>query len=195
MYWPNAMERLRAYNPDARLIVLLRHPAYRAYSHWKMETARGNEDFPFRLAVSDAGRLRVAAQPRGVHRVYSYVERGFYADQIVRLHRLFPPHNILFLTTEALWSDPVASLNKVAEFLGIARNGFSAVEPGYVVPFAAATFDSLAPQERQQLCALYCDDIRDTALLTGLDLAHWLEPDYAEPMSPALRPVRVMRAA
>lgn len=92
-YWPNALQRLRRYNPSAKLIMCLRHPGFRAYSHWHMETQRGVETMPFATAVSPTGRLRVSADPTGVHRTFSYVERGFYSYQIERALALFPHSN------------------------------------------------------------------------------------------------------
>src|SRR6185503_6418815 len=38
LYWPNALKRLLAYNPNVKLIILLRHPIHRAFSQWQMET-------------------------------------------------------------------------------------------------------------------------------------------------------------
>jgi hypothetical protein len=46
-YWPNALERLRNYNAEAKLIIGFRHPTYRAYSHWRMETGRNAESLDF----------------------------------------------------------------------------------------------------------------------------------------------------
>lgn len=43
VYWPRALERIRAYNPDMRLILMLRDPVERAWSHWRMEFARGGK--------------------------------------------------------------------------------------------------------------------------------------------------------
>jgi hypothetical protein len=34
VFWPHAMERMRAYRPDMRLIASLRDPIERAFSHW-----------------------------------------------------------------------------------------------------------------------------------------------------------------
>ena len=36
MYYPDAVARIHAYNPDAKIIVVLREPVSRAYSHWSM---------------------------------------------------------------------------------------------------------------------------------------------------------------
>jgi hypothetical protein len=120
-YWPNAPERLRAYNPSAKLILMLRHPVLRALSHWRMETTRGWETLPFSEAVRPAARERVRLAPGGVHRVFSYVERGFYAAQIERMLGLFPANQVLILRTDALWGDPAATLARVQDFLGVEK--------------------------------------------------------------------------
>lgn len=82
-YWGPALSRIHAYNPSMKFIVSLRDPAERAYSHWRMETLRGAETVSFSEAIR-GGRQRVIDQAEiaGHHRVYSYVERGFYAPQI-----------------------------------------------------------------------------------------------------------------
>lgn len=80
-YWPNALRRLHRYNPHAKLIMGLRHPSFRAYSHWRMEAKRGTDVFTFPDAIRERGRRRVDEAPNGVHRVFSYLERGYYADR------------------------------------------------------------------------------------------------------------------
>ena len=49
IYWPRSLERLAAYNPAAKIILMLRDPVERAWSHWRMETSRGVEVY---LAVT-----------------------------------------------------------------------------------------------------------------------------------------------
>ena len=43
LYWDPAAERIWRYNQAMRLIVILRNPIERAYSHWAMEHRRGND--------------------------------------------------------------------------------------------------------------------------------------------------------
>jgi hypothetical protein len=109
-YWPCCLERIRQYNDAARIIVILRQPAHRAYAHWRMETTRGAEKLSFFDAISDAGRARMAGKP---HRVFSYVERGFYAGQARRVLELFPQSQVLFMTTDGLWNDPTRTVGEV----------------------------------------------------------------------------------
>ncbi|MCA8901940.1 MAG: sulfotransferase [Hyphomonas sp.] len=132
LYWPQSLERLQRYNPDARLIVMLRHPAFRAFSHWRMEYKRQWDDLPFEEAISTEGRRRVETAPGGVHRVYSYVERGFYAPQVLRLLGLFPRSQILFLRTDEMWKAPAAVLARIEEFLGVRPVLAEAVQPEYI---------------------------------------------------------------
>jgi hypothetical protein len=105
-YWPASLDRIKYYNRDAKFIVALRHPSLRAYSHWKMEVGRGSDTLPFCEAIGWKARQRVRTAPHGVHRVFSYVERGFYSTQIERLLGLFPRKQVIFFRTDRLWSDP-----------------------------------------------------------------------------------------
>ena len=119
LYWPNSLERIAAYNPGMRLVLIFRDPIERALSHWKMEYARGAETRPFAWCVREEGRARVATDPRapGFHRVYSYVERGFYGAQLGRLLSIFPREQLLFLRSDDLRAEPERILRTVCDFL------------------------------------------------------------------------------
>jgi len=121
-YWPNSLERIAAYNPSMRLIFIFRDPVERAWSHWKMEFARGAETKPFAWCIRE-GRERLTADPSapGHHRVYSYVERGFYGAQVQRAKRLFPSRQLLFLRSKDLKSEPERVLSGVCDFLDAPR--------------------------------------------------------------------------
>jgi hypothetical protein len=118
LYWPNSLERIHAYNPAMRLIVLLRDPVARAWSHWKMEYARGVEAQPFGWCIRQGRQRLFEADPWGFHREFSYVERGFYGEQLERLFGLFPREQVLLLRAEDLRADAAAALASVRRFLG-----------------------------------------------------------------------------
>lgn len=181
MYWPPALPRLKAYNPEARLIVMLRHPAHRAHSHWRMETARGLETLDFEKAVGDEARGRVRSAPFGSHRVYSYIERGFYSDQIERLLALFPRSQVHFVRTDRLWQDPINVLAGIEEFLGV-ENRLASVRRDYIVPIETSGIGSMSQAAFERLTSQFAHDIARTAALTGLHLTDWLDPSYVEPM-------------
>lgn len=118
-YWPNSLERIAAYNPAMKLIVMLRDPVQRAWSHWKMEYARGVETRPFAWCIREGRQRLFAAEPWGFHRDASYVERGFYGEQMARMLGLFPRDQVLVLRAEALRADPAAILAQVRTFLSL----------------------------------------------------------------------------
>ncbi len=184
IYWPPALLRLKAYNPEAKLILALRHPSLRAWSHWRMEQGRGAEALDFETAISLAGRRRVREAPGGVHRVYSYVERGYYAAQIERLLSVFPREQIHFLRTDQHWQDTSGTLAAIERFLGVQPVISVTAKQRYIVPLAPAETAGLSPRARIDLDALYAEDIKATAALAGLDLSDWLDPNYCEPMQP-----------
>jgi len=120
LYWPNALERIRAYNPAMRLILLFRDPVERAWSHWKMDYSRKLDPLPFALAIREGRQRLFDAEPWGFHRNFSYVERGFYGEQMERLFAIFPREQVLALRAEDLRADPAATLAQVRRFLGLA---------------------------------------------------------------------------
>jgi hypothetical protein len=180
-YWPASIQRIHAYNPEAKIIMLLRHPAHRAYSHWCMEFQRGDETLQFEEAISEKGRLRVM-QSRGVHRIYSYIERGFYSQQIERIKEFFLDQNILFIRTDELWSNSQQTIEKITSFLGVQL--LKVVHSEYIAPIINKINE--IPSEcvqfilNKKLTDFYASDIKKTENLTGIHLADWLDTRYSE---------------
>jgi hypothetical protein len=172
LYWPNSLERIAAYNPAMKLIVLLREPVARAWSHWKMEYARGVETKPFAWCIRE-GRARLfdadpsGAAPWGFHREFSYVERGFYGEQIERLLGLFPREQLLVLRSQDLRNDPASTLASVRRFLGLGTNGpptAREVHVGRKMDYGA----DLASADIEHLGRIYATDMGRLADLTGV---------------------------
>jgi hypothetical protein len=118
LYWPYCLERIAAYNPAMKLILIFRDPVERAWSHWKMEYARGVETQPFAWCIRE-GRVRVGEDLTvpGHHREFSYVERGFYGAQTQRLLNVFPREQVLLLRSDELRGAPERILGRVCDFL------------------------------------------------------------------------------
>jgi len=174
LYWPASLERIARYNPAMRIILLFRDPILRAWSHWKMEYAKGKETRPFAWCIRD-GRARLSpgdpAAP-GHHRVFSYVERGLYGQQVARLLDLFPREQCLFLRSEQLAADPTHCLDRVFDFLGVARQGNQPariVHPGREIAYPSR----LEPEDRELLAGTYRSDLSRFEHLTGIETSFW----------------------
>lgn len=181
MFWDNSMERIHAYNPDIKLIAVLRHPAHRAYSNWKMEAIKGLETMSFSDAIR-TGRARslVNEDEKQLNkRRFSFVERGFYAPQIERMLKYFGRDQILFLTNDQMKTNQPGCLDQVCLFLDVDK--FETYPPNATIQPKLNLFQpsqiNLLPASVEDMAYLnrvYADDIVVTAALTGLDLNHWL---------------------
>jgi hypothetical protein len=56
----------------------------------------------------------------GFHRVFSYVERGYYGRQLARALALFPREQLFLLGSTELRRAPTATIAALCQFLGIA---------------------------------------------------------------------------
>lgn len=168
MYWETAPYRIWKYNPKMKWILALRNPVERAFSAWNMESKRDHEKLPFAEAIEkEPERCRTALPLQ--HRVYSYVDRGFYAHQIRRLFNIFGKENCLVLLNEELRNDHRTTLRRVFEFLG--------VDPSLVPPeasvFKQEYADKIDNQMRARLIDIFQLDIKELEKLIGCDLSAW----------------------
>jgi hypothetical protein len=127
LFHPLAPQRVFSVVPEVRLIVLLRAPADRAYSHYPHEVALGREPLSFEDALAaederlrgEIGRLR--ADPRAFSSAWwdhAYASRGLYADQLECWLEFFPREQLLILTTDELGQSPAETYASVLSFLG-----------------------------------------------------------------------------
>jgi hypothetical protein len=175
LYWPNSLERIAAYNPAMRLIVTLRDPVERAWSHWRMEYARGVETQAFAWCIREGRRRLFNAEPWGHHREFSYVERGFYGEQLERLYGLFPREQVLVIRADELRDTPAPCLAAVRRFLGLG-DGPSAqprqVHVGKEMDYGAAPTEADVAHLRR----LYAADQARLQALAGFSFDGDLKP-------------------
>lgn len=128
MFHPLAAGRVAELMPRARMIVLLRDPVQRAYSHWKERRTEGREplDFAAALAAEEsrtAGeRERLIADPGYVSEVfdwYSYRARGRYLEHLEPWLTRFDRSQLLFVASETLYREPAATYGRILNFIGL----------------------------------------------------------------------------
>jgi sulfotransferase family protein len=128
LFHPCAAERLAVTVPQARIIVLLRDPVKRAYSHYRHNVRKGEEQLPFADALARELRLMPGATAQLIgnaharsleHQLYSYLARGRYAEQLEPYLSAFPSEQILILSSEDLFNEPQRIYAQVLHFLGL----------------------------------------------------------------------------
>lgn len=115
LYSPTAPEAIRRFNPEMKLIALLRNPVDRAFSSYRhlVRDGRETETFAGGLAAEDE---RIAA---GWSHIWHYTEAGFYAPQLRRYKELFPPDQLAIFTYDRFSTEPEAVLREIFTFLGV----------------------------------------------------------------------------
>lgn len=122
-YYSEIAERLKDYNPALKVIVLLRDPVARAYSHYRMEFERGNETLSYwRALLAEPLRLRADRdkyEKDSAHRRFSYRDRGCYSTQLLSIYRCFPSQQVLVLNNFHLRHRHDTTMTRVFDFLKV----------------------------------------------------------------------------
>lgn len=102
--------------PGARLILLLRNPVDRTYSHYQARRRRGGEVLSFEDAIEADMRLM---QKGEIQRRTSYLGRSIYVDQIQRWRKFFGEDQMLIIQSEDFFARTPEVLERVVAFLGL----------------------------------------------------------------------------
>ncbi len=130
LFHPHAPRWVGTELPQTRLIVVLRDPVQRAYSHWKLNRRIGLEDLSFTEAVErederiGPDRRRLQANPEypayDLFR-FSYAARGTYAEQLERWYAAIPRERFLVTSSENLGASPDDTFARITDFIGVSR--------------------------------------------------------------------------
>lgn len=175
MYLDYVPELIRQYNPDMKVVVILRNPVDRAYSHYSMMRQFREEKLPFRLALALEGwRLARARRTGDQHRLscHSYRDRGRYVFQIERLRQLFGEDRVLVLLNEDLRNVHEKTLRRVYDFLGVDHAEVQVPEKKTV---HHRKYAPMSESARAHLKAFFRDEIVRLQEVIGRDLGHWLK--------------------
>jgi sulfotransferase family protein len=118
IYWKPSIERIWNYNKQIKLILLLRNPIERAFSHWNMQRERGFDALDFLDAIrAEADRQREALPFQS--RRFSYVDRGLYSVQLERVFKFFPREQIKVIKFEDFRKEQSATMTSIFRFIGV----------------------------------------------------------------------------
>jgi hypothetical protein len=128
IFHPIVPQRIMEALPNIKLVLLLRNPVTRAYSHYQGNLRKGHEKLSFEEAIEqEESRLLgekdaiIADQhyPMYKYLVYSYLARGRYVEQVRHWLKTFPREQILILRSEDLFNNPQEVYTRVLAFLGL----------------------------------------------------------------------------
>ena len=114
LFYKNVPQNIKTYNPEAKIIIMLRDPIDRAFSHYLMDYRLG--------LVSDS--FEDIIDQKSVHKnaklfYQQYIELSEYTNQVKRYLNVFDGKEILFIEYEDLKKDALGIVKKTYLFLGV----------------------------------------------------------------------------
>lgn len=128
LFHPAAAHRAHQLVPEARVIVLLRDPAMRTYSHWKERRRNHAEELDFLPALTAeptrlAGeRQRLLDDPTYTSYAWeqqSYAAQSRYVESLRPWIQLYGRERVCIVASEDYYSDPGTVLREVLDFLAL----------------------------------------------------------------------------
>ena len=125
---PHAPKRIAQSKPDVKIIILLRNPIDRAYSHFHHEVRIDSEKLSFKEAINNEPKrlegevekmLKDESYYSYAHQHFTYLERGKYVDQLKNWFKYFTNDQILILQSESFFDNVQMSMKTVFEFLNL----------------------------------------------------------------------------
>jgi hypothetical protein len=175
LFHPYVPRRVATMLPEAKLLVLLRDPSARAYSHYLHSRHLGIENLSFEDAL-DAEDARMAEAERlgiespagaSLHRSFSYKSRGLYAAQLERWLEHVSRNQLMVVKSETYLRDPESVVTDVVTFLGLPEGGVEKKANSNVLATSSGT--TLAPSTKQRLIEYFEDDAARLKMM-GLDV-------------------------
>ena len=177
LFHPLAPSRTKELLPSARLVVILRNPVDRAYSHYRERVRHGVERLSFEDAL-DAEDARLAGEEERIvrspgynsfaHEHLSYARQGRYVDMFLRWLACFEREQLLVILNEDFDEHPGRELRRVWDFLGLPP-----WDPPEVARYNYHPGEPMASDTRERLLRAFATPNDELAQLLGMDLSAW----------------------
>ncbi len=172
MFHPLAAQRIAETLPQTKIILLLRNPVDRAYSHYQYKLRGGKEPLSFEAAIdAEAGRMadeeeKICTIPgyrSQAHFLYSYTARGIYVDQILRWKKFLPSDRMLIVESSGLLKRPAEVYEQVLAFLNVR----SWQPSDFGQHFAGGYKAKMSPEMRRKLVDYFAPTISGCTIIWG----------------------------
>lgn len=118
MFYPQVARKIKENVPDAKIIIMLRNPVQRGFSHYLMDKRLGYVDLPFKDVV-----YKQIKHPLIDLYYQQYVELGLYCEQVERYLKIWGENRVKIVLLSDFQSKTKDTLFQVCDFLGI-NNSF-----------------------------------------------------------------------
>lgn len=170
---PLSPKRVAETLPNVKIIVMLRNPIDRTYSHYQMEFDNNNENLSFEDAiVAEPDRIKGEIEKLARDETYSskdYPHRAYtsgskYAEQLKRWLDYFPREQFHFVKTEDFNENPSKVYNDVLKFLELPH-----YELAEYKKFRERKYEKMNQETRKRLSTFFQPYNEELYSLVGID--------------------------
>lgn len=170
-FHPYAAKRIKETLPDVKLILVLRDPIERAYSHYNHIKRLNREPLSFEEALEkeleritpDVEKLaRDENYKADQRRDYSYLTRGYYAKQLKEWYKHFPKEQLLIIQSEEFYRETPKVYDEIVEYLGLNSYTLPTFEAKNALKYA-----KMAPETKEKLKAYFAPKNEELYELLG----------------------------
>ena len=128
---PWIARRIKKLFPNSKLIIILRNPIDKTYSHYYLSTTSGetrNFEEVIKKDMDDISKWNINSKDDNYFATKvenSKLARGFYVEQLLPWFELFPKNQILIISSEELASNTKNVMSEIFKFLNL---------PDYKIP-------------------------------------------------------------
>ena len=114
LFYDTVPKKIYEFNPEAKIIMVLRNPVDRGYSHYLMDKRMGLVKKPYEGIVNSDRNTQK-------DRLYyqQYVELGQYYEQVKRYLHIFAPEQVKIIFFEELRNNPSQLITDIYNFLNV----------------------------------------------------------------------------
>ncbi len=133
LFHPNVPRKVFHFNPHMKILVILRDPVMRAWSHYWHTINLQEENLSFEDAlVQEDSRLGTSEERlqedfllyEKAHQTYSYRHRGYYHNQLEHWLEFFNRSQLCCIRFEDFVMNPKEEMGKIFSFLGVDNYDF-----------------------------------------------------------------------
>jgi hypothetical protein len=189
LYLPYVASRVFSTSPGAKLIVLVRNPSIRAISHWWHWYSRGIEKLPLQEAldrdserisagyryrtVAEIGLYELSLDRRGVGLYRTYLDSGYYEEQIERYLAYYDRAQMKVVFFEDLVRRPKEVMRELFEYLGVSSRTVDDLNFEQLNKSEGDYMSHATPRTRQWLVEHYAGRNRSLGASLKVDLSRW----------------------
>lgn len=112
LFYPEVATRIHCFNPDSKIVILLRDPVARAWSHYLMDKRLG-------LVKKELIEIFQSKKERDKLNFQQYFLLGNYVSQVEKYLDLFGKKNVKIIFAEELKNERDTIISELYQFLGI----------------------------------------------------------------------------